>query len=193
MAGGEDVNLLAGTENMEDEDRASFGMKHVETKLPQNFTIPKIKRHIDKCCLLRCSPNRREFGEILDTLHNGRLNLFSELKSSWKFSDIKLVLNNYLTEKFFEKRNEMKELGRHGREVEDKFCFLVVPCQIAAHIAQHGLSVGYMKNKELGNPEMGVYLFRHIDVALNVARQKKMSSIVVLIFKVCFSQFLLSM
>ncbi|KAM4051371.1 testis-expressed protein 15 [Anomaloglossus baeobatrachus] len=173
---------------MDDQDKASFGMKSVENKHPQNFTIPKIKRHVDKCCLFRCSPNRREFGEILETLDNGRLNLASELKSSWTFSDIKLVLNTYLTERFREKRNEMKELGRHSRELEEKFCFLVVPNEIAAHIAQHGLRVGYTTSKELGNPELGVYLFRHIDVALNFAHRKKMRSLVILIFKVLFGK-----
>ncbi|XP_069834222.1 testis-expressed protein 15 [Dendropsophus ebraccatus] len=172
---------------MEDQVKTSFGAKHVENKL-QNFTIPKIKRNVDKCCLLRCTPNRREFGEILDILNKGRLNLTTELKSSWTFSEIKLVINDQLTEFFFEKRNEMKEQGRHGRELEDRFCFLVVPNQTAADIADHGLSVGSTATKVLGNPEMGVYLFRHIDVALNFAHQKKLSLNMILIFKVLFGK-----
>ncbi|KAM3936530.1 testis-expressed protein 15 [Leptodactylus fuscus] len=174
--------------NMEDQVKTSFGAKHVENKILQNFTIPKIKKNDDKFCLLRGMPNRREYGDILDTLNNGRLNLSSELKSCWTFSEIKLVINNHLTEKFFEKRNEMKELGRHSRELEDRFCFLVVPNQIAEHVAEYGLDVGSMDLKVLGNPEMGVYLFRHIDIALNFAHQKKMSSNVVLIFKVLFGK-----
>ncbi|XP_075718338.1 testis-expressed protein 15 isoform X2 [Rhinoderma darwinii] len=172
---------------MEHQAKASFGTKNVENKLLQNFTIPKIKRGVDKFCLLHCTPNRREFGDIMDTLTKGRLNLASEL-SSWIFSEIKLVVNNHLTEKFLEKRNEMKELGRHGRELEDKYCFLVVPNQAVTDIAQHGLSVGSAKTKELGNPEMGVYLFRHIDVALNFANWKKMNSNVIFIFKVLFGK-----
>ncbi|XP_071970104.1 testis-expressed protein 15 isoform X2 [Engystomops pustulosus] len=175
-------------DNMEEQVKTSSRTTHAESKHLQNFTIPKIKRTVDKSCLLRCMPNRREFGDILETLNNGRLNIVSELKSTWAFSEMKLVINEYLTEKFFEKRNEMKELGRHSRELEYRFCFLVVPTHTANDIALHGLSVGSMAAEELGNPEMGVYLFRYIDVALNFAHQKKMSSNVVLIFKVLFGK-----
>ncbi|KAG8593815.1 hypothetical protein GDO81_000958 [Engystomops pustulosus] len=175
-------------DNMEEQVKTSSRTTHAESKHLQNFTIPKIKRTVDKSCLLRCMPNRREFGDILETLNNGRLNIVSELKSTWAFSEMKLVINEYLTEKFFEKRNEMKELGRHNRELEYRFCFLVVPTHTANDIALHGLSVGSMAAEELGNPEMGVYLFRYIDVALNFAHQKKMSSNVVLIFKVLFGK-----
>ncbi|XP_056425424.1 testis-expressed protein 15 isoform X2 [Hyla sarda] len=173
---------------MEDQLKASFGAKHMDNKLLQSFTIPKKKRSFDKFCLLNCSPHRREFSEILDTLNKGRLNVASELNSSWTFSKIKIVINDHLTEKFFEKRNEMKELGRHNRELEDRFCFLVVPNQTATVIAQHGLSTGSTTTKELGNPELGVYFFRHIDVALNFAHRKKLTSNVILIFKVLFGK-----
>ncbi|XP_044134313.1 testis-expressed protein 15 [Bufo gargarizans] len=172
---------------MEDHVKGSLGTKPVENKLLQNFTIPKIKRNGDKFCLLHCTPSMREFGDILDTLNNGRLNLASELKSLWAFSEIKLVINDHLTKKFFEKRNEMKELGRLGRELEDRFCFLVVPLQNAMDIAENGLSVG-STTKELGNPKRGVYLFRYIDVALNFAHKKNLNSHVVLIFKVLFGK-----
>ncbi|XP_075060704.1 testis-expressed protein 15 [Mixophyes fleayi] len=171
---------------MEDQTMFSFGVKHAENKLLHNFTIPKIKRDTEKDCFVRCMPNRREFSDILDTFNKERLNMSCDLKKSWNFLEMKLVINKDLEQNFFEKRTEMKELGRHGRELEEKFCFLVVQSQVATDISNCGLTSGNMTTSVLGNPEMGVYLFRHIDVALNFAyRRNRVSNIVVVIKVLC--------
>ncbi|XP_075060707.1 uncharacterized protein LOC142145880 isoform X2 [Mixophyes fleayi] len=169
---------------MEDQTMSHFGVKNAENKPLRNFTIPKLKRDTEKDCFVCCMPNRREFNDILDTFSRERLNMSCDLMLWWKFLDMKLVLNKDLQQNFFEKRTEMKELGRHGRELEEKFCFLVVPNQVAKDISSCGLSAENMATSVLGNPEMGVYLFRHIDVALNFAHQINRVSNVVVVFKV---------
>ncbi|XP_053321232.1 testis-expressed protein 15 [Spea bombifrons] len=85
-------------------------------------------------------------------------------------------------------RSEMRELGRHGRELEVNFCFLVLPYNSAIDICQQGLKVNNTPSKHLGNPLMGVYLFRHIDVALASSKQKNDKSDTVLVFKVLFGK-----
>ncbi|XP_072262902.1 uncharacterized protein [Pyxicephalus adspersus] len=169
-------------------DPGKFLTGKMENKLQHKFTIPKIKRDAEKVCIIQCRPERREYTDILDTLEKGRLNINRELKSSWEFSEIKLVVNIDLERKFFEKRNELKELGRTNREIEEKFCFLIVPCESAATISKHGLSVNNMTTKVLGSPYMGTYLFRHVDVALNFAQKKNLTSNVVVVFKVLFGK-----
>ncbi|XP_040199310.1 protein TASOR-like [Rana temporaria] len=160
----------------------------LDNKLLHKFTIPKIKRDAEKGCIIQCTPEKREYTEILDTLNKGRLNMNCELNSSWEFSEMKLVINNDLEQKFSEKRNEMKELGRNIRELEEKYCFLFVPYESAATISYHGLPVGNLATKVLGSPHMGTYLFRHVDVALNSTQQKKLTSNVVVVFKVLFGK-----
>ncbi|XP_063776101.1 testis-expressed protein 15 isoform X3 [Pseudophryne corroboree] len=134
---------------MDEQAKVPFGSKHAENKPLHNFTIPKIKRDTEKVCFVHCTPNRREFSDIMDTVNKERLNMGFELKSSWNFSDLKLVINNDLEQNFFEKRMEMKDLGRHGRELEEKFCFLVVPNHVATAISKHGLSIGNITTKVL--------------------------------------------
>ncbi|KAM5191545.1 testis-expressed protein 15 [Mantella aurantiaca] len=172
---------------MDDPEKSSAGI--MENKHLHKFTIPKIKRDAEKVSIIHCRSEKREYTEILDTLDKGRLNMNSDLKSSWEFSEMKLVINNDLERNFFEKRNEMKELGRNIRELEEKYCFLMVPYESAVTISNHGLSVGNIATKVLGCPHMGAYLFRHVDVALNFTRQMDLTSNVVVVFKLKYVSF----
>ncbi|XP_068089805.1 testis-expressed protein 15 [Hyperolius riggenbachi] len=169
---------------MDDSGKSSVEVNMKNNKLRQNFTIPKIKRDAEKVCLIRCMPQKREYTEIMNVLDKGRLNTNCELNSSWEFSNVNLVINNDLEKWFSEKRHEMKECGRSNRELEEKYCFLVVSSERSAIICNRGLSVGNMSTKVLGNPQMGVYLFRHIDVALNFAHTRDLASNTIVVFKV---------
>lgn len=80
-------------------------------------------------------------------------------------------------------RAEMRAKGRHGREMEESFCFLAASDQMAAQIYQHGLRVGNTVQHALGKPSHGVYLFKHVDVALN-STTSTLSAKKLLIFKV---------
>lgn len=77
----------------------------------------------------------------------------------------------------------MREEGRQGRELEEHFCFLVLPWDEASKIYQSGIHTSESAMKELGNPLLGVYLFRHVDVALNYAN-RFISAENILVFKV---------
>ncbi|XP_029457884.1 testis-expressed protein 15 [Rhinatrema bivittatum] len=80
-------------------------------------------------------------------------------------------------------KSEMREQGRHGRELQEHFCFLVLSNSAVMEIYRYGMSTDGNAMKALGNPLMGVYLHRHVDVALKFAHQKSMNTGKVMIFK----------
>lgn len=78
----------------------------------------------------------------------------------------------------------MRETGRHGRELEEQFCFLALPQRDVAEIYENGISTKTSTLKILGNPLLGVYMFRHVDVALNYAQSRSINVESIIIFKV---------
>ncbi|XP_050800916.1 testis-expressed protein 15 isoform X3 [Gopherus flavomarginatus] len=158
-----------------------------ETNPLKKFTIPKIRRTADKVSLTSCYTNEREYSSISHTLSQSRLNTGCDLQSSWQFGEIKLVHNEELEKKFAAKRAKMREEGRQGRELEEHFCFLVLPWDEVSKIYQSGIHTSESAMKELGNPLLGVYLFRHVDVALNYAN-RLISAENILVFKVLFGK-----
>lgn len=78
----------------------------------------------------------------------------------------------------------MRENGRHGRELEEQFCFLALPQRDVAEIYKNGISTKASTLKILGNPLLGVYMFRHVDVALNYAHSRSFNVESIIIFKV---------
>lgn len=78
----------------------------------------------------------------------------------------------------------MRENGRHGRELEEHFCFLALPQSDVVEIYQNGLSTRASTLKTLGNPLLGIYMFRHVDVALNYAHSQSTTVENIVIFKV---------
>ena len=81
-------------------------------------------------------------------------------------------------------RSEMRESGRHGRELEEHFCFLALPQKDVAKIYHNGLSTKASSLRILGNPLLGIYIFRHIDVALNYAHSRSITVGSIIMFKV---------
>ncbi|XP_074849944.1 testis-expressed protein 15 isoform X2 [Carettochelys insculpta] len=159
-----------------------------ETNPLKKFTIPKIRRTADKVSLTPCYTNQREYSSINHTLSQSRLNTGCDLQSMWQFGEIKLVHNEDLEKKFAAKRASMREEGRQGRELEEHFCFLVLPWVEVSKIYQGGIQTGESLMKELGNPLLGVYLLRHVDVALNYANKRLTGAEHILIFKVLFGK-----
>lgn len=78
----------------------------------------------------------------------------------------------------------MREGGRHSRELEEHFCFLALPQIDVVDVYQNGLSVNTSAPRILGNPLLGVYLFRHVDVALRHALSRSMAVESIMVFKV---------
>ncbi|XP_070263484.1 testis-expressed protein 15 [Myotis yumanensis] len=160
----------------------------VEDNPLKKFTIPKIRRAAGKVYLSSCFTNTREYSFIQDTLNQCRLDIRCDLQSSWQFGDTKLVHNKDLENSFTSKRTEMRENGRHGRELEEQFCFLSLPQRDVAEIYKKGLSTKTSTLKILGNPLLGVYVFRHVDVALNYAHSRSINVESIIIFKVLFGK-----
>ncbi|XP_060990533.1 testis-expressed protein 15 [Dama dama] len=154
----------------------------------KKFTIPKIRRTAGKVYLSPCYTNTREYSFIHDTLNECRLDVSRDLQSSWQFGDTKLIHNEGLEKNFTSKRSEMRESGRHGRELEEHFCFLALPQKDVAEIYHNGLSTKASSLRILGNPLLGIYIFRHVDVALNYAHSRSITVESIIIFKVLFGK-----
>nr|XP_034376390.1 testis-expressed protein 15 [Arvicanthis niloticus] len=159
-----------------------------EASAGKKFTIPKIRKTTEKVYLSSCYTNTREYGFIHGNLKQCRLDISCDLQVTWQFGDTKLVRNEYLEKQFTAKRSEMRESGRHSRELEEHFCFLALPQSNVVDIYQNGLSVGASTLRILGNPLLGVYLFRHVDVALHYAHSRSTAVESIMIFKVLFGR-----
>ncbi|XP_023406902.2 testis-expressed protein 15 [Loxodonta africana] len=160
----------------------------IEANPLKKFTIPKIRRTAGKVYLSPCCTNTREYSFIHDTINQSRLDVNCDLQSSWQFGDTKLLHNDDLEKKFTAKRSEMRESGRHGRELEEHFCFLALSQSDVAEIHQNGMSTKSSTLKILGNPLLGIYVFRHVDVALNYAHSRNSAVESIIIFKVLFGK-----
>ncbi|XP_053772757.1 testis-expressed protein 15 isoform X2 [Desmodus rotundus] len=160
----------------------------VEDHSLKKFTIPKIRRTARKVYLSPCFTNTREYSFIHDTLNQCRLDVSCDLQSAWQFGDTKLVHNEDLEKNFTSKRSEMRENGRHGRELEEHFCFLALPQSDVAEIYYNGISSKASTLKILGNPLLGIYIFRHVDVALNYAHSTSINVESIIVFKVLFGK-----
>ncbi|KAM4802698.1 testis-expressed protein 15 [Urocitellus parryii] len=160
----------------------------IEVSPLKKFTIPKIKRRAGKVYLSPCCTNTREYSFIHDTLNQCRLDVSCDLQSSWQFGDTKLIHNEDLEKNFTAKRSEMRERRKHGRELEEHFCFLALPQSDVLEIYQNGISTKASTLKILGNPHLGIYIFRHVDVALNYAHSRNIMVENIIIFKVLFGR-----
>ncbi|XP_036385653.1 protein TASOR-like [Megalops cyprinoides] len=152
----------------------------------KNFTIPRKKREAGKGSIFfePCPKENREFSCIQSTLSESRLDMGKEVFLSWQSQDVRLVHNEKLLREFSDKRSEMRSKGRHGREMEERFCFLVTSEQAKASICQNGLKTESTAQHSLGNPSHGVYLYRHVDVALRNAMRNSATPKNIIIFKV---------
>lgn len=81
----------------------------------------------------------------------------------------------------------MRSRGRHGREMEERFCFLVASHETTTQVYQHGLRTETQEHYSLGKPSHGIYLFKHVDVALKHAATSTLNGKNLIIFKVCFT------
>uniref|UniRef100_M0QWY2 Testis expressed gene 15 meiosis and synapsis associated n=1 Tax=Mus musculus TaxID=10090 RepID=M0QWY2_MOUSE len=169
-------------------DSESLWNMDAEASAGKKFTIPKIRRTTEKVYLSSCYTNTREYGFIHGTLKQCRLDMSCDLQFTWQFGETKLVRNEYLEKQFAAKRSEMREGGRHSRELEEHFCFLALPQADVMDVYQNGLSVGTSPLRILGNPLLGVYLCRHVDIALSHACSRSVAVESIMIFKVLFGR-----
>ncbi|XP_060092959.1 testis-expressed protein 15 isoform X2 [Heteronotia binoei] len=162
--------------------KRSFLPEHNRLK---KFTIPK--RTPDKDFLTDCSTNQRDYHEVKERLNQSCFDRECDLGSLWHFDKIEMVHNKDLEEEFVAKRTKMREQGRMDKELSS---FLVVSKDEVLKICQSGLCTsnsirtGLDIMRELGNPQLGVYLFRHVDIALNYASKHSVPVENIIIFRV---------
>ncbi|XP_078004252.1 LOW QUALITY PROTEIN: testis-expressed protein 15 [Phascolarctos cinereus] len=154
----------------------------------KNFTIPKIRRTAEKAYLSICHTNRREYSSISHALAQCRLDLSCELQAVWQFGETQLVHNEYLERKFSAKRKEMRERGRPSHKLEEHYCFLALSHGAMSQMYKTGLCTHESTMKALGSPLLGVYVFRHADVALSYTHSKKQHVDTLMIFKVLYGK-----
>ncbi|KAL7847686.1 hypothetical protein AOLI_G00224040 [Acnodon oligacanthus] len=154
----------------------------------RNFTIPRKKRVSGQVLLEPCPEESRDYSLIQSKLREARLDMRKEHTNAWLWKDVKLVHNEEFLKEFSEKRSEMRTKGRHGREMEERFCFLAASHETTTHIYQLGLRTETQEQYFLGKPSHGVYLFRHVDVALKQAATSTLSGKNLIVFKVLFGK-----
>ncbi|KAF7701312.1 uncharacterized protein LOC124393278 [Silurus meridionalis] len=162
--------------------------KPVGTVALRNFTIPRKKRASGQVLLESCPEDSRDYTLIQSKLRESRLDMRKEHTNASVWKDVKLVHNDGFLKEFSEKRSEMRTKGRHGREMEEHFCFLVASNETTIKIYQFGLRTGSQDQYSLGKPSHGVYLFKHIDVALNYAMASTCLGKNLIVFKVLFGK-----
>ncbi|XP_034266723.1 testis-expressed protein 15 isoform X3 [Pantherophis guttatus] len=160
------------------------GLFLVDQNCLKKFTIPK--KPPDKDFLTECLANQRDYNEIKQRLNENCLDIQCHLESLWQFHKIEMVHNKDLEEEFIAKRTELREEGKQDKELSS---FLVVSRDEVPQICQNGLCTGDSKReinimKELGNPQLGVYLFRYVDIALNYASKHSFPVENIIIFRV---------
>ncbi|TSS11546.1 Testis-expressed protein 15 [Bagarius yarrelli] len=111
-----------------------------------------------------------------------------EHANTWLWKDVNLVHNDGFLKEFSEKRSEMRTKGRHGRDMEERFCFLVASYEATNQIYQFGLKTGFQDQYSLGKPLHGVYLFKHVDVALKHETANTCNGKYLIVFKVLFGK-----
>ncbi|XP_060764192.1 protein TASOR isoform X2 [Neoarius graeffei] len=162
--------------------------KPVGTEALRNFTIPRKKRVSGQVLLEPCLEDSHDYTLIQAKLRESRLEMRKEHANAWLWKDVKLIHNDGFLKEFSEKRSEMRSKGRHGREMEERFCFLAAPYEATSQIYQFGLRTGSQDQYFLGKSSHGVYLFKHVDVALKHATANTCSRKNLIVFKVLFGK-----
>ncbi|XP_076875853.1 uncharacterized protein tex15 isoform X2 [Brachyhypopomus gauderio] len=149
----------------------------------RNFTIPRKKPVLEPC-----PKESWDYSLIQSKLRESRLDTRKEDADAWLWRDIKLVHNEEFLTEFSEKRSEMRKKGRNGREMEERFCFLVASYEATSQVYQHGLRTEKQDQYSLGKPSHGVYLYKHVDVALKQAAYSTLNGKHLIIFKALFGK-----
>uniref|UniRef100_H9G769 TASOR pseudo-PARP domain-containing protein n=1 Tax=Anolis carolinensis TaxID=28377 RepID=H9G769_ANOCA len=148
----------------------------------RNFNLTKLTIFI----LTECFANKREYDEVKQCLIQGCLAKDNNFER-WPIEKIEMLQNKHLEEEFVMKRSRLRQERKPDKELP---CFLVVAKDDVSKICQSGLHIGQNLKimDELGNRHLGVYLFRHVDIALKYAAIHSSHIENVIIFRVSESK-----
>lgn len=136
--------------------------RHETQETTSPFTIPKLKRS-KQDLLMDISTDSREWQqEILPVLT--KYFRFPASSVRYEFLRVSLIQNAERTQKYLEKRKEMRQSGYSERDITDSFAFLYVDDEKQIdRICREGLRVGNLASSTIGHPGMGAQLCRYMD------------------------------
>ncbi|XP_033747455.1 LOW QUALITY PROTEIN: uncharacterized protein LOC117332589 [Pecten maximus] len=144
--------------------------------------LPKIKKQSSKDNVRNVAIKSRDAQDIVSTAQHSYLD---SQYNGWEITSVRLITNKELDEQYRTKRAELKEDGRHTRDVQDQFAFLLVKDdKVVNQITQYGLRARESSFNALGDSKMGVHVCRHADVQLRLAEIWGLDGCNIVIFKV---------
>ncbi|XP_076447263.1 uncharacterized protein LOC143284476 isoform X2 [Babylonia areolata] len=128
------------------------------------FTIPKLKRSKQDLFMDISTESREWQQEILPSLT--KYFRFPQSSSKFEFVRVSMIQNAERTQKYLDKRKEMRQNGYSERDITDSFAFLYVHVdddKQVEKISREGLHIGNLSSSTIGHPGMGAQLCRYID------------------------------
>ncbi|KAL3876180.1 hypothetical protein ACJMK2_034051 [Sinanodonta woodiana] len=94
----------------------------------------------------------------------------------WKIEKIEIVSNFVLEKRYEDKKRELKEQGRKGKELEEHLMFLSEQGYNLSTVVKDGCKTGTKKRHVLGYTRSGVHLHRNLDILVRFMTFKNFSS-----------------
>ncbi|KAK3579532.1 hypothetical protein CHS0354_028362 [Potamilus streckersoni] len=94
----------------------------------------------------------------------------------WKIEKIEIVTNFVLEKRYEDKKRELKEQGRKGKELEEHLMFLSEQGYNLSTVIKDGCKTGTKKRHVLGCTKSGVHLHRNLDILVRFMTFKNFSS-----------------
>ncbi|KAK3091344.1 hypothetical protein FSP39_019133, partial [Pinctada imbricata] len=110
-------------------------------------------------------------------------------KTLWEVKTIHMVDNKELESQYRTKRQCMKEEGRHSRELQEHYTFLLVSQSNIQKLAQEGLKTNNLPSFDsLGDCKLAVQVCKHADIQLHLAEARALQTCSLMLFKVTYGK-----
>ncbi|KAL3877342.1 hypothetical protein ACJMK2_035065 [Sinanodonta woodiana] len=158
-------------------------MSETNTTVGKIFNIPKIKRQGSKDNLRTVTPDSRDAKDVVSVVEHSYLD--TSYRGTWQLKSMQLVENKDLEENYRKKKQDLKDEGRHSRDLVDHYAFLLFrDANIISKIAKSGLRVRPLPFNALGDSKLGLYVCRNADIQFRLADSWNIQSCVLIVFKV---------
>ncbi|KAK3610745.1 hypothetical protein CHS0354_028143 [Potamilus streckersoni] len=158
-------------------------MSETNTAVGKIFNIPKIKRQGSKDNLRTVTPDSRDAKEVVSVVEHSYLD--TGYRGTWQLKTMQLVENKDLEENYRKKKQDLKDEGRHSRDLVDHYAFLLFrDTNIVTKIAKNGLQVRPLPFNALGDSKLGLYVCRNADIQFRLADSWNIPFCVLIVFKV---------
>ncbi|XP_070191926.1 uncharacterized protein [Littorina saxatilis] len=126
------------------------------------FTIPKLKRSKQDLFVEMPTESREWQQEVLPLLT--KYFRFPLSAAKFEFFKVSMIQNAERSQKYLDKKKEMRQQGYSERDVAESFAFLYMDDdKQAERICRDGLGIGNLISSTIGHPRMGVQLCKYMD------------------------------